>query len=169
MSTCCLNEIDCVLLLSCLGMDLCLEDDRELGIKGEGKKGVSAPYVNLKVQRHWPSQRHWRSGGLLALLLWAGLRCGFSWRSAEARAAPWAPARCTGECPVLSSSALGCRGPVPVCHGAGWMGAPGRLLLGGLPLGGLAGAAMGLGHRRMARTFIALHFLCVSCLWIAVT
>lgn len=41
MSTCCLNKIDCALLLSCLGMDLCLEYDRELGIKGEGGKKAS--------------------------------------------------------------------------------------------------------------------------------
>ena len=40
-STCCLNKIDCALLLSCLGMGLCLEDDRELGIKGEGEKKAS--------------------------------------------------------------------------------------------------------------------------------
>ena len=51
-STCCLNKIDCALLLSCLGMGLCLEDDRELGIKGEGKKKhLLAPCVNLKAAK----------------------------------------------------------------------------------------------------------------------
>ena len=43
MSACCLRKMDCTLLLGCLGMDLFLEDDRELGIKGKGgkKKGIS--------------------------------------------------------------------------------------------------------------------------------
>lgn len=94
MSTCCLNKIDCARLLGCLGMDLCLEDDRELGIKGEGRKGISAPPVNLKASRLCPNQRH--SGGLLALLLWCGLRWGRQEQPRGLPSAAWVDARCQG-------------------------------------------------------------------------
>lgn len=61
MSTRCLNKIDCALLLGCLGMDLRLEDDRELGIKGERgpKRHLSAPYVNLKAAEALAKPKPW--------------------------------------------------------------------------------------------------------------
>lgn len=150
MSTCCLNKIDCARLLGCLGMELCLGDDRELGIKGEGRKGISAPPVNLKAAEALPEPKAFRRAPSPVALVWTSL--------GAAGAAPWAPVCCVGGCPVPGGGE-----PVPGCWGGGGMGAAGRL-----PPGGLTAAAVGVGHRRMAGISIALHFLCASDLWIAV-
>lgn len=151
MSTCCSNKIVCALLLSCLGMGLCLEDGRELGIKEKGKKRhLSAPYVNLKVAEALAKPRPSAFGRAPSPVApgWA-----VAWISLEGGGGRSSP---VGECPVPLSSVPGRGGPILACcgTGAGWMDAVDRLLP-----AGIMGTAVGSGNQRMGQDFHCFAFL----------